>query len=264
MSSKEHIQLGWVVRWVLSTPPGHPAAGRYVRVVPVLPLLLCTRPARARPSVGGQSPTPAPRQLPWSPPRGPPNTLSVSSIWYFGLRASKSISSLSGDYSSASQPSAPPAHPLRHKPMNRVDQITRVLSDTASFRTLRSLALELLRERGYTGPRNRSLTQLLFGPVSRDTSLCESMFGVHKLAVCDLRRCVLCFLSPYLEILIPLSPRYEGKADPPFDAAARVRSRGTSGTAAHFASGFWTPGLCLSSSSCLSGCSKPISPVGWL
>jgi hypothetical protein len=25
MSSKEHIQLGWVVRRVLSTPPGHPA-----------------------------------------------------------------------------------------------------------------------------------------------------------------------------------------------------------------------------------------------
>ena len=80
MSSKEHIQLGWVVRWVLSTPPGHPAARRCVRVVPVLPLLLCTRPARARPSVGGQSPTPAPRQLPWSPPRGwcsrrlPPST----------------------------------------------------------------------------------------------------------------------------------------------------------------------------------------------
>jgi hypothetical protein len=70
MSSKEHIQLGWVVRWVLSTPPGHLTAGRCVRVVPVLPLLLCTRPARARPSIGGQSPTPAPRQLPWSPPRG--------------------------------------------------------------------------------------------------------------------------------------------------------------------------------------------------
>ena len=75
MSSKEHIQLGWVVRWVLSTPPGHPAARRCVRVVPVLPLLLCTRPARARPSVGGQSPTPAPRQLPWSPPRGPERTV---------------------------------------------------------------------------------------------------------------------------------------------------------------------------------------------
>jgi hypothetical protein len=70
MSSEEHIQLGWVVRWVLSTPPGHPTAGRCVRVVPVLPLLLCTHPTRARPSVGGQSPTPAPRQLPWSPPRG--------------------------------------------------------------------------------------------------------------------------------------------------------------------------------------------------
>jgi hypothetical protein len=71
MSSKEHIQLGWAVRWpVLSTPLGHPAAGRCVRVVPVLPLLLCTRPARPRPSIGGQSPTPAPCQLPWSPPRG--------------------------------------------------------------------------------------------------------------------------------------------------------------------------------------------------
>ena len=72
VSLKEHMQLGWVARWVLSAPPGHPTAGRCVlcvRVVPVLPLLLCTRPARARPSVGGESPTPAPRQLPWSPPR---------------------------------------------------------------------------------------------------------------------------------------------------------------------------------------------------
>jgi hypothetical protein len=71
VSSKEHIQLGWVVRWVLNTPPpGHPAAGRCRRVVPVPPLLLCTRPARSRPSIGGRRPTPAPRQLPWSPPRG--------------------------------------------------------------------------------------------------------------------------------------------------------------------------------------------------
>jgi hypothetical protein len=61
----------------LAPPPGHPAAGRCVRVVPVLPLLLCTRPARARPSIGGQSPTHAPRQrqLPWSPPRGPERTV---------------------------------------------------------------------------------------------------------------------------------------------------------------------------------------------
>jgi hypothetical protein len=39
MSSKEHMQLGWVVRWVLNTPPGHwppHAAGRCGRVVPVL------------------------------------------------------------------------------------------------------------------------------------------------------------------------------------------------------------------------------------
>jgi hypothetical protein len=38
------------------THPGYPAAGRRGRVVPVPPLLLCTRPARARPSIGGQSP----------------------------------------------------------------------------------------------------------------------------------------------------------------------------------------------------------------
>jgi hypothetical protein len=61
MSSKEHMKLGWVVRWVLSTPPGHPTAGRCGRVVPVLPLLLCTRPARAQPSVGGPPPPPPSR-----------------------------------------------------------------------------------------------------------------------------------------------------------------------------------------------------------
>jgi len=88
-------------------------------------------------------------------------------------------------------PSAPPGHPVRPKPMNRVDQLTRVLSDTASVVTQGSPALELLRERGYTAPRDPSLTQAMFGPVSRDTSLCESMFGVHKLTVCDLHRCVL-------------------------------------------------------------------------
>jgi hypothetical protein len=50
-------------RWVLSTPipSGHPAAGWCGRIVSVLPLLLCTRPARSRPSVGVQSPPPAPR-----------------------------------------------------------------------------------------------------------------------------------------------------------------------------------------------------------
>ena len=140
----------------------------------------------------------------------------LSARWHFGLRASKSISSLSGDHSSASQPSAPPAHPLRHNPMNRFDQLTRVLSDNASGAQRISALVELLRERGYTGPRNTSLTQAMFGPVSRDTSLCESMFGVHKITACDLHRCVLCFISPYLQVLIFLYPRYEGNTDPAF------------------------------------------------
>jgi hypothetical protein len=75
----------------LSTPPpGHPAARRCVRAVPVLPLLLCTRPARARarPSVGGQSPTPAPRQLPCpveSSPGPPEHTVRFIDL---ALRAS--------------------------------------------------------------------------------------------------------------------------------------------------------------------------------
>jgi hypothetical protein len=31
VSLKEHMQLGWVARWVLSAPPGHPTAGRPCR-----------------------------------------------------------------------------------------------------------------------------------------------------------------------------------------------------------------------------------------
>jgi hypothetical protein len=64
MPSKEHMQLGWVARWVLSTPPlgRHLAAGRCGRVVPgAPPLLLFARPARACPSVEDQRPPPAPR-----------------------------------------------------------------------------------------------------------------------------------------------------------------------------------------------------------
>jgi hypothetical protein len=62
MPPKEPMQLGWVVRWVLSTPPRPPhgwAVRPCGRVVPVLPLLLCTRPARARPSIGGQTKPPS-------------------------------------------------------------------------------------------------------------------------------------------------------------------------------------------------------------
>jgi hypothetical protein len=47
------MQLGWVVRWVLLVPrPPHGWAVRPCRAS-TLPLLLCTRPARARPSIGG-------------------------------------------------------------------------------------------------------------------------------------------------------------------------------------------------------------------
>jgi hypothetical protein len=157
-----------------------------------------TRPARARPSVGGQSPTPAPRQLPRSPPRGRCSDRLPALRLSFVAHKSSSRQNEIGTFVLLRSLHTRYRDPVWHTGMNRVDQVTRVLSDIASFVTRRSPALELLRERGYTGPRNNSLTQSMFGPVSRDTSLCESMFGVHKRAVCDLRRCVLCFLSPYL------------------------------------------------------------------
>jgi hypothetical protein len=48
----------WVVRWILSTPPSHPAAGRCGRVVPVLPLrLLRLHPPQ---HAAAQPPSPAP------------------------------------------------------------------------------------------------------------------------------------------------------------------------------------------------------------
>ena len=121
MSSKEHIQLGWVVRWVLSTPPGHPAARRCVRVVPVLPLLLCTRPARARPSVGGQSPTPAPRQLPWSPPRGPERTVRFHPRLSLVAHSSSSLQNEIETIGTASQPCVEPARPPPSPTKSRED-----------------------------------------------------------------------------------------------------------------------------------------------
>jgi hypothetical protein len=41
--------------------------------------------------------------------------------------------------------------------------------------------------------------------------------------------CLLCFVSPCPEILIPVSPRYEVEKGAAFDAAAHVRLRGISG-----------------------------------
>jgi hypothetical protein len=101
--STSNVQLGWVVRWALSKPPLAPPPGPprgsavcTCRARTSL-LLLCTRPARARPSIGGQSPTPAPRQLPWSPPR--PGALAgygyrtrISTCWLTSARAAKSRS----------------------------------------------------------------------------------------------------------------------------------------------------------------------------
>jgi hypothetical protein len=82
----------------LSTPPGHPTAGRCVRVVPVPPLLLCTRPARARPSIGGQSSTPAPRQLPWPVESSPGLVLSSAVTGDFEQFAISSLDSPKRDW----------------------------------------------------------------------------------------------------------------------------------------------------------------------
>jgi hypothetical protein len=63
MPSKEHMELGWVVRWVLSTPPGHtPRLGGAAVSCQYLPcsFALALR-APGGPSIGGQSPPPAPR-----------------------------------------------------------------------------------------------------------------------------------------------------------------------------------------------------------
>ena len=54
----------------LAPPRATPRLGGVYVSCQYFPCSFVLRPARARPSVGGQSPTPAPRQLPWSPPRG--------------------------------------------------------------------------------------------------------------------------------------------------------------------------------------------------
>jgi hypothetical protein len=55
----------------LASPRATPRLGGVCVSCQHLPCsFVLTRPARSRPSIGGQSPTPAPRQLPWSPPRG--------------------------------------------------------------------------------------------------------------------------------------------------------------------------------------------------
>jgi hypothetical protein len=73
MSSKAHMQLDRVVRWVLSTPARATPrlAGRWAvrrRVMPVLPLLLCTYSPRARLAFGWGSKVKAPLPLRASSP----------------------------------------------------------------------------------------------------------------------------------------------------------------------------------------------------
>jgi hypothetical protein len=135
----------------------------------------------------------APRQLLWSPPRGWRSCrLAYSDFDQLALRATWPQIEI-GTFVLLRSLHTRYRDPVWHTGMNRVDQVTRVLSDTASFVTRWSPALELLRARGYTSSRDPSRTESMFGPLSRETSLCESMFGVHKRAVSELRRWVLLF-----------------------------------------------------------------------
>jgi hypothetical protein len=77
----------------LAHTPGHPTAGWCGRVVSVLPLLLCTRPARARLSVGGQSPPPVLRASSLAPVESSPG-LVLSSTVTGDFRAVGSLSHL--------------------------------------------------------------------------------------------------------------------------------------------------------------------------
>jgi hypothetical protein len=203
MSSKEHIQLGWVVRWALSTPPGHPAAGRCVRVVPVLPLLLCTRPARARPSIGVKAPLPLRASSRGVLP-GAPNALSVSSVFHPRLSlVAHSSSSRQNEIDTIVVPRSPRHRqriPCGHKRMNRFDAPTRVLSGKPIFYTQRSPSLELLRERGFTAPRDTSLCESMFGRMVVSRQLLVYKEKIHKRAVCLLGTCVTWLPMPYPKI----------------------------------------------------------------
>ena len=82
MSSKEHIQLGWVVRWVLNAPPRvTPRLGGVYVSCQYLPcsFVLALRELGLRLGVKAQLPLRASSRgvLP-----GPPNALSVSSVFH--------------------------------------------------------------------------------------------------------------------------------------------------------------------------------------
>jgi hypothetical protein len=79
---------------------------------------------------------------------------------------------------------------------------------------------------------------------------------------CDTGLYLLCFVSPYPEVLIPVSPRYEVEKGPPVRAVHSHRSRRISGNRKRTSLAPKSGSIMyLSSSSCLSGCSKPGSPL---
>jgi hypothetical protein len=66
-------------------------------------------------------------------------------------------------------------------------------------------------------------------PAERRRTTEMGVFQTHGHMICDLGSCLLCFVSPYQEILIPVSPRYEVGKGAAFATAAHVRLRGISG-----------------------------------
>ena len=84
--------------------------------------------------------------------------------------------------------------------MNRFDALTRVLSDMPIFYTQRSPSLELLRERGFTAPRDTSLCESMFGRMVVSRQLLFNKEKIHKRAVCLLGTCVTWFPMPYPKI----------------------------------------------------------------
>jgi hypothetical protein len=197
MSSKEHIQLGLVVRWVLSTPPGHPTAGRCGLVVPVLPLLLCTRPARARPSVGGQSPPPAPLYssrgvLPGAGPLAGYRT-PIQPVCFISARAAKSRSRLC----TASWPCA--GWPKLLPSPNEVtrDGVCFFFQTPSKVEARRCVPLAFKnRISNHKSPRSHSQPRRFTTYQLSDEEHPRWAYFKHSGMVCDLGVCVICFLSP--------------------------------------------------------------------
>jgi hypothetical protein len=84
--------------------------------------------------------------------------------------------------------------------MNRIDELTCVLSDNAIFYTHTSPALELLRERGFPAPQDTSLCESMFGRMVVSRQLLGSKENIHKRAGFLLGTCVTWLPMPYPKI----------------------------------------------------------------